>query len=56
MSTAGRGFPLKTANIRLFSIAEAMFKIEQFHFGLLDYPALRNISLVDLGISKEFHT
>jgi hypothetical protein len=56
MSTSGRGLPLKTANVPLFSVAEAMFKIEQFHFGLMAYPVLRNISLVDLGISKEFQT
>jgi hypothetical protein len=56
MSTAWPGFRLKTPKVRLFTIAEAMFKSEQFHFGLLAYPALCNKSLVDLGISKEFQT
>ena len=56
MSISGRGFPLKTANVRLFQVAEAMFKSEQFHFGLMAYPALCNKSLADLGTSKEFQT
>ena len=40
MSASGHGFSLEMANIQLIEAAEALFKIEQFHFGILAYPAL----------------
>jgi hypothetical protein len=40
MSASGRGFSLEMANIQLIEAAEALFKIEQFHFGFLAYSAL----------------